>query len=109
MNLSEYGRIIRHKVEWSSTVLDESGRGRASPQGYRLGAYLRARGRGSWWGSWPRLAHVAWSGYHILPFQLVWNLIWAPHLGLIVGYKRGAEGVQDATLSWKPPSSGPGP
>jgi hypothetical protein len=28
---------------------------------------------------------VAWSGYHLLPFWIVWNLIWVPYMGLILG------------------------
>jgi hypothetical protein len=33
--------------------------------------------------------HVVIVGYHILPALLVWNLIWAPYLGLILGTKLG--------------------
>jgi len=32
--------------------------------------------------------HFAISGCKILPFHLVWNLIWAPMIGLLVGYRR---------------------
>jgi hypothetical protein len=46
--------------------------------------------------------HLVYSGYHILPFQLVWNLIWAPYLGLIVGAKLGRR-RQAGPWKWKRP------
>jgi len=34
------------------------------------------------------------AGYAILPFQFVWNLIWAPFLGVVLGRTlRGCEGI----------------
>lgn len=34
-------------------------------------------------------ASVAVSGYGVLPVQLIWNLMWAPALGVILGFRLG--------------------
>ncbi len=47
-------------------------------------------------------AQVASAGYAILPFQFVWNMIWAPFLGLVIGRALSRTEPKKPRI-WRPP------